>query len=638
MPEGGSEAKKFLAQESRFQGGYARSMADTLYQAYRPAFARTIVLLLMGIAGRFALLGNTNLVGYWVDSFCRAPAPCHPLPSWLAGYGSGDFLRILALATGVGFVLTLSFRAGISRLSAEAVSRIYDETTYRASRLPMSFFDQNPAGRVMTRFTSDYNNIFRIFGGPLAEFIGLIFDLFAMTVLITVASPWLLPLWALQGVLNYLVYRFYLGSLRRERREMALRRSPGIAHFAETTSGASTIRAFRREGMFQRRFATLNDDYLEQRLRTTSVFVRFSLAMTATTAIVLLLTGLASIALVDQGLLTVGAVGVAFAYLGLSSNILQSFFEWLGQFEEALTGLERMNEYLRLPLEDGAKLPAAARFPTGHPREEKRTGKASDTARVATGAAVAIEGLSMRYRPDLPPILQGIELIVQPGERIAVVGRTGSGKTSLVQALYRLYPTEAGHIRVAGQEAAITGGGDADLRTYRRQMAYITQEATLFLGTIRENLIGPGEEALADPEANRHRDQALVQALRRVQFLREGATDEEYAFWLDYPVEERGKNLSAGERQLLCMARCLLQDAPIVILDEATSAVDPRSEEVLNQATETFFRRKTQLIIAHRLSTVRACDRVLWLSQGRVHRLGPPSEVLPEFERSELNT
>jgi hypothetical protein len=100
MPEGGSEAKKFLAQESRFQGGYARSMADTLYQAYRPAFARTIVLLLMGIAGRFALLGNTNLVGYWVDSFCRAPAPCHPLPSWLAGYGSGDFLRILALATG----------------------------------------------------------------------------------------------------------------------------------------------------------------------------------------------------------------------------------------------------------------------------------------------------------------------------------------------------------------------------------------------------------------------------------------------------------------------------------------------------------------------------------------------------------
>jgi ABC-type multidrug transport system fused ATPase/permease subunit len=631
-------AKKFLAQETRFQGGYARSMAETLYQAYRPAFARTVILLLLGIAGRFALLGNTNLVGYWVDSFCRAPAPCHPLPRWLAGFRSADFLLLLSAATALGFVLTMAFRAGVSRLSAEAVSRIYDETTYRTSRLPMSFFDQNPAGRVMTRFTSDYNNIFRIFGGPLAEFIGLTFDLFAMTVLITVASPWLLPLWALQGLLNYLVYRFYLGALRRERRDMALKRSPGIAHFAETTSGASTIRAFGREGMFQRRFSSLNDDYLEQRLRTTSVFVRFSLGMTGATALVLLLTGLASMALVERGLLTVGAVGVAFAYLGLSSNILQSFFEWLGQFEEALTGLERMNEYLRLPLEDGARLPSAARFPTGHPREEKgAAGSAAPDAPEGQGAAVEVDGLWMRYRPDLPPILQGIELAVRPGERIAVVGRTGSGKTSLVQALYRLYPPEQGCIRVAGREAATSTGGELDLRAYRRQMAYITQEATLFLGSIRENLIGPGEEPLTDPAANRRRDDRLIQAMKRVQFLREGATDEEYAFWLDYPVEERGKNLSAGERQLLCMARCLLQDAPVVILDEATSAVDPRSEEVLTRATETFFRGKTQLIIAHRLSTVRSCERVLWLQQGKVHRLGPPEAVLPEFEQAELN-
>lgn len=635
-----TDPKKFLAQETRFQGGYARSMADTLYQAYRPALARTVILLLVGIAGRFALLGNTNIVGYWVDSFCRAPAPCHATPAWLAGFSSADYLRLLAFSTAAGFVLTLAFRAGISRLSAEAVSRVYDETTYRTSRLPMSFFDQNPAGRVMTRFTSDYNNIFRIFGGPLAEFIGLTFDLLVMTVLITVASPWLLPLWALQALLNYGVYRFYLGALRRERREMALKRSPGIAHFAETTAGANTIRAFGREGMFRRRFSHLNDDYLEQRLRTTSVFVRFSLTMTAATALVLLLTGLASMWLTQRGLVTVGAVGVAFAYLGLSSNILQSFFEWLGQFEEALTGLERMNEYLRLPLEDGAKLPFGARFRTGHPREETAPAAAPLSAArggAHQGARVDIADLRMRYRPDLPAILQGIELHALAGERIAVVGRTGSGKTSLVQALYRLYPTEAGHVRVAGGEALTSAGGEVDLRAYRRQMAYITQEATLFLGTIRENLIGPGENALADAAANRRRDEPLVQALKRVQFLRDGAGDEEYAFWLDYPVEERGKNLSAGERQLLCMARCLLQDTPVVILDEATSAVDPRSEEILTRATETFFRGKTQLIIAHRLSTVRSCDRVLWLQQGKVHRLGPPEEVLPEFERAELD-
>ena len=132
------------------------------------------------------------------------------------------------------------------------------------------------------------------------------------------------------------------------------------------------------------------------------------------------------------------------------------------------------------------------------------------------------------------------------------------------------------------------------------------------------------------------RDAKLILALRQVQFLRPEATDEEYGYWLEYPVEERGKNLSAGERQLLCMARCLLQNAPVVVLDEATSAVDPRSEEVLTRATEEFFRGKTQIIIAHRLSTVRSCDRVLWLQNGKVFRLGPPGEVLPEFERANL--
>src|SRR5262249_4291686 len=153
---------------------------------------------------------------------------------------------------------------------------------------------------------------------------------------------------------------------------------------------------------------------------------------------------------------------------------------------------------------------------------------------------------------------------------------------------------------------------------YRTLLAYITQEPTLFLGTLRENLMAPGTQSSAKSGAVvkgafHHTDDELIDALERVQFLREGATREEYRYWLEYQVEERGRNLSSGERQLLCMARCLLQDAPVVILDEATSAVDPRSEEILTRATDEFFRGKTQIIIAHRLSTIRSCDRVLWL-------------------------
>jgi len=313
-----------------------------------------------------------------------------------------------------------------------------------------------------------------------------------------------------------------------------------------------------------------------------------------------------------------------------------------------MTGMERMNEYLRLPLEPGAKLPASATFHTGQPKE---TGSNLSYARVSAqkGVPVEISDLWLRYRPDLSPVLKGVNLEIRAGERLAVVGKTGSGKTSLVQALFRLYPLERGSIKVAGFEAEVRKEIrdpsllHVDLASYRSLLAYITQEPTLFLGTLRENLMAPGaqpqkkgEQAALGRTLPVHSEEEIIEALRRVQFLREDATSEEYQYWLDYQVEERGRNLSSGERQLLCMARCLLQNAPVVILDEATSAVDPRSEEILTRATDEFFQGKTQIIIAHRLSTVRSCDRVLWLQDGMVHRLGPPKEILPEFENADL--
>jgi ABC-type multidrug transport system fused ATPase/permease subunit len=596
------------------------------------------IYLAVGLLGRMALLGNANLIGYWVDSLCGGKTGCRPLPGLFYGYHSREFLILLVISNVIGFSFTLLFRAGLSRASADAVSRVYDETTMRTSRLPMSFYDQNPSGRIMTRFTSDYNSIFRIFGGPVAEFITLVFDMASMTILLTIASPWLLPFWMLQGVLNAGVYFWFLRDLRKERRELALRRSPAIAHFAESAVGANTIRAFERESVFENRFSRLNDSYLEQRLRTGALFARFSFAMGTCTAITFLVTALASYRMALSGTISVGAVGVAFAYLGLSGNVLQSFFDWLGQFEEALTGLERMNEYLRMPLEPGAKLPAYSIFQTDQPRETKPSRPALGV-RTQIGVPVEIENLWLRYRPDLPPVLKEVNLSIRAGERLAVVGKTGSGKTSLVQALFHLYPFEKGLIRVAGLTANLGNSLDAqsvDLHDYRSLLTYITQEPTLFLGTIRENLLAPGIQSIGNLKlrgVTLHSDEEITAALKQVQFLHDGATHDEYLYWLEYQVEERGRNLSSGERQLLCMARCLLQNSPVVILDEATSAVDPRSEEILTRATDEFFRGKTQIIVAHRLSTIRSCDRVLWLQNGVVHRIGPTSAVLEEFER-----
>jgi ABC-type multidrug transport system fused ATPase/permease subunit len=154
-------------------------------------------------------------------------------------------------------------------------------------------------------------------------------------------------------------------------------------------------------------------------------------------------------------------------------------------------------------------------------------------------------------------------------------------------------------------------------------MAFISQEPILFQGTLRGNLDIEGRE----------KEEKLVAVLRKV-----GLWDwvQENPLGLEMVIEERGKNLSLGERQLLCMARCLLQEAPIVIMDEATSSVDPQSEEILVRATEEFFSDRTQIIIAHRLSTLQKCDRILWLQNGEIVALGPTSEVLPRFEKTNL--
>ena len=612
----------YLDKESHFEGRYSREVFETLLHAYRSTGVRILIYVVLGFLGRLLLLSNANLVGVWVDSFCRAPATCKPVPEVFASFDNIHFLYVLVGLSIAGFFCSIAFRVGFSRDSAEAVSRLYDEVTLRTSRLPMRFFDTNPAGRIVTRFSSDYGNVFRLFGGPLAELLSIIFDLVCMVILVSVASIYYLPIIVLIALCNYGVYRLNRNLLRYERRELSASRSPSIAHFAETSQGASTIRIFGRQLGFMSRFVQLNDRFQRQRVRASAAILTFSMQMSLLTGILLLITGLAGYKMAQQGMVSIGSIGVAFTFIVLSGTSIQMFFEWMAQFEEAMTGVERLNDYLRRPLEVGSRLPSWRSFPTAHPvygtNEEENLKRQRLVA--APAAAVLVEGLWFRYSPDLPYVLKGIDVRIRAGEKIGIVGRTGSGKSSFVQALFHMYPFDKGRIAIDGRAPAET-----DLQLYRRAIALIAQEPTLFRGTLRENLDLSGI----------HSDQELTEALGRV-----GLGDwfeGRGAIGLKFAVEEKGRNLSAGERQLLCMARCLLQDAPVVILDEATSAVDPHSEEILVGATEKFFADRTQIIIAHRLSTLEKCDRVLWLHQGEVKMFDEASRVLPVFRSTQLN-
>jgi ABC-type multidrug transport system fused ATPase/permease subunit len=628
-----SKPKAFLDEESSFEGKYSRQVFETLFFAYRPFFLRLVLLLSVGFVSRLVLLGNANVIGMWVDTLCREPAVCRPVPEFFAGFGHQEYLKLLGLMTLTGFLLTVFFRVGFSRLSSLAVSRLYDETTLRTSRLPIQFFDSNPVGRVVTRFSSDYGSVFRLFGGPLAEFFAIIFDLAAMLILVSVASPFYIPILVVISLANFVVYRLNRDRLRLERRDLSASRSPSIAHFAETAQGASTIRIFSRQRTFGERFSILNERFLNQKLSATAAVLRFSMQMSSLTAFLLLMTGTLGYFLSAQGLVSIGSIGVAFTFVILSGTSLQTFFEWLGQLEEAMTGVERLNDYLRRELEPGSKLPASRSFSTSHPVYAPGEEAALRRARMVpqAAAAVTVEGLWFRYGADLPWVLKDLDFVIRPGEKIGIVGRTGSGKTSFVQALFHLYPFERGRILVDGirprlmaASGEVAGPEETDLGLFRRSIALISQEPTLFRGTLRENLDLTGS----------HEDRRLQEVLARVG-LEEWL--ESQPLGLRMMIEERGKNLSAGEKQLLCMARCLLQDAPVVVMDEATSSVDPQSEEILVRATREFFADRTQIIIAHRLSTLDDCDRILWLHRGEIRMFDRPEVVLPVFKNTELN-
>ncbi|WP_373997766.1 ABC transporter ATP-binding protein [Bdellovibrio bacteriovorus] len=613
------KAKYLSDGEVRKEGGYSQSLFETLRFAYGPFLTRILLCMGVGFIGRGLLLANTNVIGYWVDNLVGKETP-------LTGFTSLQFIILLGVMAISGFLMTLLFRVGFSRLSAQAISSFYDEVTLRTSRLPMSFFDNTPAGRIITRFSSDYGNIFRLFGGPLAEFISIIFDLSMMVILITVANPIYLVFVLFIGVMNFLVYKLNQQKLRTSRRELSASRSPSIAHFAETTQGASTIRSFRRQKSFAERFERLDRYFLTQKMNTTKHLISFSFQMNSLTALLLLVTGVSAYFMVEKGWATVGSVGVAFSFIALSGNTVQMFFEWLTQFEEAMIGVERLDQYMRMQIENGSHLPASAKFATGHPVYSESVEKYLHNRRLTEdrSASVQVKDVWFRYREDLPWVLKGVNFEVKAGERLGIVGRTGSGKSSLIQALFYLYPIDKGHISI--NEHLPKFNEDAtgvDLNLYRQSMAFIAQEPILFQGSLRFNL--DIKDTLPD--------ERLIQVIEQVGL---GDWLRSHPEGLMMRIEERGKNLSLGERQLLCMARCLLQESPIVIMDEATSSVDPQSEEILVKATEEFFSDRTQLIIAHRLSTLAKCDRILWLQNGEIVALGPTEEVLPRFKKAEL--
>jgi len=387
---------------------------------------------------------------------------------------------------------------------------------------------------------------------------------------------------------------YYLATSRELQRLNSVSRSPIISWFSESLAGLSTIRAFNQQAIFteinERRVDRNQMCYLPSTTVNRWLAVRLEFIGAA---IILISSMLAVGALVTTGV-DAGLVGLVISYALNATSSLNWLVRSASEVEQNIVSVERMLQYIELKPEAPYEIPETQ--PEGA---------------WPTDGRVEFRNYSLRYRPELELVLKSISITLNPGEKIGICGRTGAGKSSLLLALFRILEPAEGTILIDGVD--ITKIGLHDLRS---AMTIVPQSPDLFEGTMRENIDPVGEYQDADIW------EALKQAYLReyVESLPEG---------LDAPVREGGSSLSAGQRQLVCFARALLRKTKILVLDEATSAVDLETDKSIQEIIRgPQFKNTTILTIAHRLNTIMDSDRILVLAAGRVAELDTPSNLL----------
>ncbi|NXW78217.1 MRP7 protein, partial [Hirundo rustica] len=477
-----------------------------------------------------------------------------------------------------------------------AASVIHDRLLQRVLKATVTFFDTTPTGRILNRFSSDLYCVDDSLPFMLNIFLANMYGLLGMLVIMTYGLPWiglvLLPL----AVVYFFIQRYYRCTSRELKRLHSVTLSPIYTHFSETLSGLSTVRAMRAA----KRFELENQLRLEQNQRclfasnTVMEWLDIRLQMIG----VAVVTAIAGIAIIQhqKQLGNPGLVGLALSYALSVTNLLSGLIASFTHTEIMMVSVERTEEYTTdVPTEPQGKLvqvkaQMCSQVSADWPRE----------------GLVEFQRVVLAYRAGLPNALDGVSFTVYPGEKLGIVGRTGSGKSTLFLALFRMVEMKSGQILLDGVDSQLVG-----LEELRSRLAIIPQDPFLFSGSIRENL---------DPQGKRT-DAELREVLEQCH-LWDAVTQ---MGGLDSELGERGKSLSVGQRQLVCLARALLTQAKVLCIDEATASVDPKTDQLLQQTIRQRFADKTVLTIAHRLNTILDSDRVLVMQAGRVAELDSPA-------------
>jgi len=458
-------------------------------------------------------------------------------------------------------------------------------------RLGLDFYERELSGRIMTRMTTDVDALSSFLQTGLITMVssvltcvGVLAAMLIINLRLGLAVLCIFP--AL--VAATLVFRAKSAKAYAESRE---RVAVVNADFAENVAGLRVTQAFRREQANRDRFGELSQRFRVTRLRAQRLIALYfpfvQTLSTAAGAIVLII----ATGQMHSGALTAGALIAYLLYIDMVFSPVQQLSQVFDGYQQAMVGLHRITDLLRLRTSTPpARRPAAA----GH-----------------LDGRVELRDVDFSYGGSQDNALSGISLTIEPGETVALVGQTGAGKSTLVKLIARFYDATGGQVLVDGTDVR-----DFDLTSYRHQLGIVPQESYLFAGTVRDSV------AYARPDAS----DAEVEAAARATGAHDMITRLPGGY--GYEVSERGRNLSAGQRQLIALARAQLADPAILLLDEATAALDLAAEAAVNRAISELTAARTTIVVAHRLTTAARADRIVVLDQGRIAETGSHDELL----------
>jgi ATP-binding cassette subfamily B protein len=494
-------------------------------------------------------------------------------------------------ATLVDWVVTWAYTRYTGRTAERLLFALRIRIFAHLQRLGLDYYDREMSGRIMTRMTTDVDAFAQLLQTGLITALVNIMSFVGVLIVLSFLS-WPLTLGVLVLVPPLLIATVWFG--RSSARAYAHARetiSTVNAEFQESISGVRETQAYVREDRNISSFRTTATRYLDARIKTQflqALYFPFILFLaTCGDAIVL---GLGS-ALVHDGTIATGTVIAFLLYLDQFFAPIQQLSQVFDQWQQAVASMAKINELMLTPVSTpDAPAPVMPKKLRG---------------------AIRFDDVHFSYPGTGRETLHGIDLEIAPGETVALVGETGAGKSTLVKLVARFYDADAGRVLVDGIPVT-----DLDLRTYRRRLGYVPQEPFLFSGTIRDNIAYGRPDA---PDAEVERAARAVGAHEFVSGLRSGYL---------HPVTERGRSLSAGQRQLICLARALLVDPAILLLDEATANLDLSTEARVQRAMGFVSRDRTTLLIAHRLQTARAADRIVVVDDGRIIESGSHEELM----------